>query len=176
MDNITIARGDRENASPQRKGKTTMKKIKMNACEANHIDNTIVCGKTFMKNASKYGTAEYNDFVGMKRDFPTYKVVVVEPRKAEARMSTKGLTREFMELHIRKVYGEGSEQHDEFKNMLKMSEGYQNPYMYMRRWFVKANPNWDGKEEKRQELRAKKATAKIERAEEAVDNQTEATA
>ena len=142
-----------------------MKKIKMNACEANHENNTILCGKTFMKKASKYGTAEYNEFVGMKRDFPTYKVVVVEPKKAEAKMSTKGLTREFMEVHITKVYGEGSKQHEEFKNLLKMSEGYQNPYMYMRRWFVKEDPNWDGKEAKRQELRAKKAAAKIERAE-----------
>ena len=87
-----------------------MKKIKMNACEVNIKNNTIVCGKTFMKNASKYGTPEYNDFVGMKRDYPDYKIVVIEPKKAEGKMSMKGLTREFMEVHIVKVYGEKSKE------------------------------------------------------------------
>ena len=147
-----------------------MKKIKMNACEANHENNTIVCGKTFMKNASKYGTAEYNAFVGMKRDFPTYKVVVVEPKKAEAKMTFKGLTREFMEHHIVTLFGEGSDEHKEFQNQTRMSEGYPNHYMYMRQWFAKAYPNWDNKEAKRQEIRAKKAAARFELAKETFDN------
>ena len=51
-------------------------------------------------------------------------------------------------------------------NQKKMSEGYTNSYMYMRNWFTKKYPNWDGKEEKRQEIRARKAAAKIERAKE----------
>lgn len=153
-----------------------MKKIKMNACEVNIKNNTIVCGKTFMKNASKYGTAEYNEFVGMKRDFPTYKVVVVEPKKAEGKMSMKGLTREFMELHIVKLYGENSKEHENFLNQKRMSEGYPNSYMYMRNWFVKEYPNWDGKEEKRKEVRARKAAAKVERAKENIAKIEEASA
>ena len=141
-----------------------MKMIKMNACEANHENNTILCGKTFMKKASKYGTAEYNEFVGMKRDFPTYKVVVVEPKKAEGKMSLKGLTREFMEHHIITRFGEGSDEHKDFLNQMRMSNAYTNPYMYMRKWFVNKYPNWDGKENERKEIRARKAAAKVERA------------
>ena len=146
-----------------------MKNIKMNAHEINHENNIIYCGKTFMKNASKYGTPEYNEFVGMKRDFPTYKVVIIEPKKAEAKMTFKGLTREFMEVHITRIYGEDSEQYQEFENQKKLSEAYTNPYMYLRRWFAKAYPNWDDKEEKRKELREKKANAKLERAKKDVE-------
>lgn len=141
-----------------------MKNIKMNAYEVNHIDNTIICGKTFMRNASKYGTAEYNEFVGMKRDFPNYKVVVIEPKKAEGKMSLKGLTRELMELYITTNFGEGSDEHKDFLNQMRMSNAYTNPYMYMRKWFVNKYPNWDNKEKERQEIRARKAAAKVERA------------
>lgn len=152
--------------APHKKGNTTMKKIKMNDHFVDYKNDTILCGKTFLKNASKYGTPEYEDFVGIRRDYPEFKIVVVEPKKAEAKMTMKGLTREFMEVHIVKLYGEKSKEHEEFQNQKRMSEGYTNPYMYMRKWFVKQYPNWDGKEEKRKEVRARKAAAKIERAKE----------
>lgn len=151
-----------------------MKKIKMNACEVNIKNNTIVCGKTFMKNASQYGTPEYNALVGMRRDYPDFKIDVVEPKKAEGKMSMKGLTREFMEVHIVKLYGENSKEHEEFLNQKRMSEGYPNHYMYMRKWFVKKYPNWDGKEDKRKEVRARKAAAKVERAKENITSIEEA--
>ena len=91
--------------------------------------STILCGKTFMKNASIFGTDEYNAFVGMKRDFPNYKVVVVEPKKAEAKMTFKGLTREFMEHHIVTLFGEGSDEHKEFQNQTRISESYPKPLL-----------------------------------------------
>lgn len=153
-----------------------MKNIKMNEHHVDYKNKVIYCGKAFMKNASKYGTPEYNALVGMKRDFPDFKVDVVEPKKAEAKMSMKGLTREFMEVHIVKVYGENSKEHGEFLNQKRMSEGYTNPYMYMRNWFTKKYPNWDGKEEKRKEVRARKAAAKIERANENIVKIEEAAA
>ena len=139
-------------------------------------NNAIVCGKTFMKNASRYGTPEYNAFVGMKRDFPSYKVVVVEPKKAEAKMSTKGLTREFMEIHIATIFGTDSAEYMAFTNQMELSNAYRNPYMYMRRWFVKAYPDWDGKEVKRQEIRARKAAAKAMLVNESIDNDEKAAA
>ena len=143
-------------------------KIKMNEGKINHENNTIVCGKTFMKNASKYGTPEYNEFIGMKRDCPNYKVVVIGPRKAEAKMSTKGLTRERMELHITTRFGMNSDEHKEFLNQKRISETYTNPYMSMRKWFVEKYPNWDGKEAEREQLRQKKAMARIENAKNAI--------
>lgn len=143
-----------------------MKKIKMNAYDFQHETNTILCGKTFMKNASRYGTPEYNEFVGIRRDFPNYRIEIIEPKKAEAKMSMKGLTREFMEHHIITRFGEGSNEHKAFLNEMRMSNAYPNPYMYMRKWFVEKYPNWDGKEDKRKEVRARKAMEKIERAKE----------
>lgn len=105
-------------------------KIKMNAHYVNYETSTIFCGKTFMKNASKYGTPEYNEFVGIRRDYPNFKITVVEPKKAEGKMSLKGLTREFMEHHIITRFGEGSDEHKDFLNQMRMSNAYTNPYLY----------------------------------------------
>ena len=153
--------------APKKKGTRIMKNIKMNECKVNHEENTIFVGKSFMTKASQYGTDEYKILLNVKHDFPDYKVNIIGPKKAVDKMSTKGLTREFMEHHIVKRYGAESEQHKEFKKQKDLSEAYINPYMYMRKWFVKKYPDWDGKEEERQEARKKKEAMKIQCAEEA---------
>ena len=145
-----------------------MKNTKMNECKINHEESIIYVGKAFMTKASHYGTDEYKVFLNIKHDFPDYDVEVIGPKKAVDKMSTKGLTREFMEYHIVKLYGEESNEHKDFMKEKDLSEAYINPYMYMRKWFVKKYPNWDGKEEKRQEARLKKEVMKIQRAEVAV--------
>ena len=139
-------------------------KIKMNDYEVNHKKNTIFCGKTFMKNASKYGTDEYRTFIDMKRDFQSYDVVVVGPKKAEAKMSTKGLTKEFMELYITEKYGEDSQDYASFQGMKRVCGKDRSSYMTMRKWFTKKYPNWDGKQAKRDEVRQKKNEEKMNRA------------
>lgn len=161
IDNITIARGDKKYASPHKEGITTMKNTKMNSCTIDHENSSIICGKSFMKNASHYGTDEYKELLSIKHDFPNYEVKVEEPQKAVDKKSMKGLTREFMEYHIVTLYGKDSDRHKEFLNQKKMSEAYKNSYMYLRKWFDNKYPNWDGKEEQRQKAREKKAALRI---------------
>lgn len=134
---------------------------KMNKCMVNHEDETIYVRKSFMKNASKYGSDKYNEFVAVKRDFPAYKVEIVKPKKAEGKMSMKGLTWERMELYILTQFGADSEEYRGFLNQKLASTGYSNAYMYMRKWFVKTYPNWDDKQEKRDEARAERNTDKL---------------
>lgn len=140
-------------------------KIKMNEGKINHENNTIVCGKTFMKNASKYGTPEYNEFIGMKRDCPNYKVVVIEPKKAEAKMSMKGLTTKFMELYIIRHFGEGSQEYTDYLGMKNLCDDTKHSYMAMRNWFTTNYPDWDGKKAKRDEVKRKKDMEKHNQAE-----------
>ena len=168
MDNVTIARGNRIMRAPTRKVYTTMKKIKMNEYRINHENSTISCGKTFMKKAGVYGSAEYNVLVGLKQDFPDYRIITVVPARAEERMSMRGLTCEFMEHHIARLYGEDSVAYKTFREQLAYSEAYKNPYMYMRKWFVENYPDWDGKEARRQEKRVQKAAERIHLAEESI--------
>ena len=140
--------------------KSTNAKTTLNGYEIDFPNRTFYFGKKFMKLAQQYGTKEYNTFLGMIRDLPDFKIVVREPKKSETRMSTKGLTREFMELHIRTMKGEGSEEYKEFKNQLAYSEGQINPYMYLRKWFLDNYPNWDGKEEQRKEAKKQRDAEK----------------
>ena len=120
--------------------KTTDAKTAMNGYDIDLENRTLYLGKKFMKLAKQYGTQEYNTFLGLIRDMPDFKIVVREPKKSETRMSVKGLTREFMERHIRTIHGENSAEHKEFKNQLAYSEGQLNPFMYLRGWFLETYP------------------------------------
>lgn len=140
--------------------KSVNDKTAMNGYDIDHVNRTLYFGKKFMKLAKQYGTQEYNTFLGLIRDMPNYKIVIREPKKSETRMSTKGLTREFMELHIRTMKGEGSKEYEDFKHQLAYSEGQINPYMYLRKWFLENYPNWDGKQEQRDEARKQRDAEK----------------
>lgn len=141
--------------------KNTTVKLALNDYDIDVFERTIYFGKKFMKLAKQYGTPEYNIFLGLIHDLPDFKIVVREAKDSGTRMSTRGLTREFMERHIRKSHGENSAAYTEFKNQLAYSEGQINPYMYLRKWFVKEYPNWDGKQEQREEARRKRDEAKM---------------
>jgi len=147
--------------------KSVNDKTAMNSYDIDHVNRILYFGKKFMKLAKQYGTQEYNTFLGLIRDMPNYKIVIRETKKSETRMSTKGLTREFMELHIRTIHGESSEQYKDFQKQLQFSEGQLNPFMYLRGWFLETYPNWDGKEEQRkavkQQREAEKARLRIVR-------------
>lgn len=149
---------------------------KMNKCMVNHEDETIYVRKSFMKNASKYGTDEYNEFAAVKRDFPAYKVEIIKPKKAEGKMSMKGLTWERMVIYILTQFGADSEEYREFLNQKHASTGYSNAYMYMRKWFIKTYPNWDDKQEKRDEARAERNADKIriEKLKQRIDQESDA--
>ena len=140
--------------------KSVNDKTVMNGYDIDHVERILYFGKKFMQLAKQYGTQEYNTFLGLIRDMSNYKIVIREPKKSETRMSTKGLTREFMERHIRAMKGEGSKEYKEFKNQLAFAEGQINPYMYLRKWFVKEYPDWDGKQEQREEARKKRDAEK----------------
>ena len=140
--------------------KSVNDKTPMNSYDIDHEARTLYFGKKFMKLAKQYGTQEYITFLGLIRDMPNYKIVIRETKKSEIRMSFKGLTREFMELHIRKTKGENSAEYTEFKNQLAYSEGQINPYMYLRKWFVKEYPDWDGKQEQREEVKKQRNAEK----------------
>ena len=147
--------------------KTTDAKTAMKGYDIDLFERKIYFGAQFMKRAKIYNSAEYHIYLGLTRDMPDFEIVVREQKESKTRMSVKGLTREFMERHIRTIYGENSAEHKEFKNQLAYSEGQLNPFMYLRGWFLETYPNWDGKEEQRkvakQQREAEKARLQVVR-------------
>ena len=147
--------------------KTYDDKTPMKGYDIDIFERKIYFGAQFIKKAKIYNSAEYHTYLGLIRDMPDFKIVVREQKESKTRMSVKGLTREFMELHIRTIHGESSEQYKDFQKQLQFSEGQLNPFMYLRGWFLETYPNWDGKEEQRkavkQQREAEKARLRIVR-------------
>ena len=147
--------------------KTTDAKTAMKGYDIDLFERKIYFGAQFMKKAKIYNSAEYHTYLGLIRDMPDFKIVIREQKESKTRMSVKGLTREFMERHIRMNHGENSEQYKDFQKQLKFSEGQLNPFMYLRGWFIEKYPNWDGKEEQRkvakQQREAEKARLQVVR-------------
>ena len=140
--------------------KTYDDKTPTNSYKIDLIERVIYFGLQFMKKAKVYNYAEYHTYLGLIRDMPDFKIVVREPKKSETRMSVKGLTREFMERNIRESFGENSKEYKEFKHQLQFSEGQLNPFMYLRGWFLETYPNWDGKQEQREEAKKQREAVK----------------
>ena len=130
-----------------------------------HETMTIICSNAFLKKASKVGTPEYNALLKARHDFPDYTVEANEPKKAVAKMSTKGLTREFMELYIVNKFGMESQDYKSFESMRNLCNDTKNSYMAMRKWFTTRYPDWDGKQAQREEVKQKKDNEKQKQAE-----------
>ena len=135
-------------------------KTAMKGYEIDLFERKIYFGAQFMKKAKIYNSAEYHTYLGLTRDMPDFKIVVRKQKESKTRMSVKGLNREFMERHIRTLHGENSEQYKEFKHQLVYSEGQLNPFMYLRGWFLDNYPNWDGKQEQREEAKKQREAEK----------------
>ena len=138
---------------------------KMRGFEVDHIEKKVVCSKSFLRKASQYGTEEYKAFVGIERDFSSYKVMTAETKKAKTKMSMKGLSREFMEHYITTRFNEDAPDYIDFMGLKKMAQDEEgkylpNTYMKMRKWFVDKYPDWDGKDSVRSNAKKEKAEEK----------------
>lgn len=64
----------------------------------NHKARKIEMSKAFDKAASVYGSPEYNNLQGARRDYPDYQVITLKPAKRNDPF--KGVTMEYMEKYI----------------------------------------------------------------------------
>lgn len=65
----------------------------------NFKNKTIEMSKSFAKAASEYGSVEYNNLIGARNDFPTFRLVTKIERKKSAK-STKRFTYDYMFKYI----------------------------------------------------------------------------
>ena len=117
-----------------------MKNITINA--KNH---TIEMTKTFAAAASKFGSSEYRDLLEARRDYPSFKVIIVA--KKTARPKYKGLTYEYMENYIathdndaKSIMSQFMEKRaltDEARAALAVSASYKE----IKEWFFETYPN-----------------------------------
>ena len=105
----------------------------------------IEISKKFAAAACKFGTQEYNDLQAVRKDYPTYKVVIVTRKTTAKKDNFKGLTYEYMEKYISGHDDDGKIM-DQYKDLRGLSmqakEALAEPcsYLEVRAWFLKTYP------------------------------------
>lgn len=108
-------------------------------CKVDFDKKVIIITKEFAKRASIIDTPEFNRLSDLCRGYPNFKVITRTAKKSTTRPSMKGLTKEFMEKHIKKLH---SADWAIYQRQQQISEAFKCPYMYMRKWFIERYPNW----------------------------------
>ena len=121
-----------------------------------HATQTIRLPKAFAKASGKYNSEEYKLLMKMKKDEPTYKVVVEEtPKRKKPRDNYKGLTYDYMERYI-KTKANKDELMKEFNELRGIGTGYDEiikkaSYLQVKKWFLTTFPEIEAYKEGRKE-------------------------
>ncbi len=91
----------------------------MTAVRINEAKRTIEVSKKFQQAASRYGSVEYKELQEVRRDYPTFKVVVMTTKRKE---TYSGLTYSYMESYILKHDNEEKSIMAEFNTLRAKSE------------------------------------------------------
>lgn len=107
----------------------------------NSKNNTIELTKAFEKKASQYGTMEYNNLQAVRRDYPTYSVVVLRSSSKKGAKTLndylKKITFKQMEAFI-KSHDENGEVMNEFNRRMGRTDDGVIAYTYpeIKKWFI----------------------------------------
>ena len=115
-----------------------------NTLRINHIERKIVMDRTFAKHAEDTRSEEYAHLQNVRRDYPTYEVILRKIKTNPNKESYKGLTYEYMERYILS--------HEEKENMIAVLEEYRelrlisechsrsHRYPVIKKWFLNKYP------------------------------------
>lgn len=101
--------------------------------------------KKFAAAAHKFGTQEYKDLQEVRKDYPSYKEIIVTRKTTAKKDNFKGLTYEYMEKYI-SSHDEDGKIMAEYQDLRGLSERAKEAlaepcsYLEMRAWFLKTYP------------------------------------
>lgn len=101
--------------------------------------------KKFAAAAHKFGTQEYKDLQEVRKDYPSYKEVIVTRKTSVKKDNFKGVTYEYMEKYI-SSHDEDGKIMAEYQDLRGLSERAKEAlaepcsYLEMRAWFLKTYP------------------------------------
>ncbi len=132
----------------------------------NSKNHTIEINKTFAKNASLFGTREYEALQSARRDYPTYHVITITRKGAKP--EHKGLTYEYMEKYITKHDDENTSKMAEYLTLRGLDEKGNRineqfaDYATIKDWFFQTFPEIEEYHKKHEDLVKKIAQRKAE--------------
>lgn len=99
--------------------------------------NTLTMSPAFAKQASRYGTPEYNLVMQLRHDYPGLQVEV----EASKKTTHGGLSFEQMENHIQHCK-DADKRICAFEKVKELSKSQVNPYAYVKKWFMENYANY----------------------------------
>ena len=101
------------------------------------ISNTVTISSTFAKKASQVGSEEYEIMLKLRKDYPNLKVMK-EEKTGNAQLTYKKME-EFIKLHRN-----NDELLKAFKGARTLSKFHSMPYTFVKSWFAKTFPYFEG--------------------------------
>ena len=99
----------------------------------NHTDKKIFITRRFENAANIIGSDAYNKLVRLTKDFPTYSISIIEPKKKQGKVSYKGLTIDEMKRFVSTI---GTDETALFNKVIEIAQNKTSPYAVIKKWFL----------------------------------------
>ena len=109
-------------------------------CSYNPMTNTLSLSESFVKKASRLGTAEYKMVLQYQKDHPDLKMVEMEKKPSEHKRDTVTYTR--MEQTIKRCRDSESRM-KQYERMRTWAEIQDAPFLKLKTWFLNNYANYD---------------------------------
>ena len=109
-------------------------------CSYNPMTNTLSLSESFVKKASRLGTAEYKMVLQYQKDHPDLKMVQMEKKPSEHKRDTVTYTR--MEQTIKRCRDSESRM-KQYERMRTWAEIQDAPFLKLKAWFLNNYANYD---------------------------------
>ncbi len=103
--------------------------------EIDFIEEKIIVGKKFLKEASTINTAAYTELAQLRRDFPEFTIVPRQIAKKENKMTYSKLTYDFMREYI-ETKEDAKTVLVEFERIKKLAKFQNASYVFVKKWFL----------------------------------------
>ena len=126
------------------------------------ITATITITKRFYKAASVLNSPEYKEMMQLRRENPTFSIVLREIKKKEGKKSYRNLTYENMQTFIENYETDDGVRADrlkEYEAVKALSKVQSGPYAYVKNWFLKQYGDAYNPEEKADNNNSEEETA-----------------
>ena len=107
--------------------------------EIDHINGTIIITKKFYKAASIHNSPEYKELMAIRRDNPTFNIVLREIKKKVGKKSYRNLTYDNMRAFItarEQDEATRAERLAQLDKVISLSKIQAGPYAYVKVWFL----------------------------------------
>lgn len=109
-------------------------------CSYNPMTNTLSLSESFVKKASRLGTAEYKMVLQYQKDHPDLRMVEMEKKPSEHKRDAVTYTR--MEQTI-KLCRDSEARMKQYKQMRTWAEIQDAPFLKLKAWFLNNYANYD---------------------------------